>query len=264
MGIDSEPGVTGGQRVFYKFFKSVVFVPVVRGFFRAKLRGAENLPPGGAILAGNHLGAGDTFVMAAMLRRQVRFPGKIELFRGDRGLGSKVVAFFMKSSGQVPLDRSGGTRSMEAFGPVLRLLADGGMVGFYPEGTRSPDGRLYKGKTGVARIALAAGVPVVPVAMFDTKEHRTRIGIPWITRPRVVIGKPLDFLEYADRADDHEVLRWVTDSIMRAIQDLTGQIYVDLYASEAKYSGLTPAEIDAHIQPHPGHGAAKPPTERPE
>ena len=177
--------------MYYQLFKNLLFAPVVRWLFQARIEGEENVPEtGGAILASNHLAAGDTFVMPALLRRQVTFPAKAELFIGNRGLWSKIIAWFLKAVGQVPLDRSGGRVSLDGLSPVLQVLADGGLVGIYPEGTRSPDGRLYKGRTGVARMALAAGVPVIPVAVADTAPIRTAIGLPWIWKPRIVIGRP--------------------------------------------------------------------------
>ena len=237
----------------YQVFKSVLFRPVVCGLFRAKLIGGENIPAtGGVLLACNHLAAGDTFVLPTLIDRHLTFPAKAELFRGDRGLGSKVVAWFLKLIRQVPLDRSGGRSSLAAFGPILDELAAGGAVGIFPEGKRSPDGRLYKGKTGVARMALAAGVPVVPVAMFDTQTVRTRIGMPWIRRPRIVVGQPLRFDEYRDRADDHVLLRWVTDEIMNAIMELSGQTYVDAYASSVVSGSVSAAEAEARVLPRPG------------
>lgn len=245
--------------MYYQLFRDGLFRPVVKWLFRATVAGQENIPAtGGAILASNHLAAGDTFVLPSMLDRQLTFPAKAELFKGDRGLFSKALAWFLKAVGQVPLDRSGGRASLDGLEPVLEVLANGGLVGIYPEGTRSPDGRLYKGKTGVARIALAAGVPVIPVAMFDTETVKTRIGVPWIRRPRIVIGKPLDFSDYAGAIADRNVLRWVTDEVMAAIQALSGQVYVDAYGSSVKYGSLSQAEASARERPRPGHGSTPP------
>lgn len=244
--------------MYYSLFKNLLFAPVVRWLFRARITGEEHIPDtGGAIVASNHLSAGDTFVLPAMLHRQLTFPAKAELFAGNRGLGSKIVAWFLKAVGQVPLDRSGGRVSMDGLGPVLQVLADGGLVGIYPEGTRSPDGRLYKGRTGVARMALAAGVPVIPVAMFDTGTRKV-LGVPWIWKPRIVIGEPLDFSAYAGRHDDREVLRWVTDEVMHAIQQLSGQTYVEAYGTSLKSGSLSAAEADARVLPRPGNGSTPP------
>ncbi len=246
--------------MYYWLFKNVMFVPIVRWLFRTRLEGEQNIPAtGGAILASNHLSAGDTYVLPAMIHRRLTFPAKAELFKGNRGLGSKLVAWFLKAIGQVPLDRSGGRVSLDGLGPVIEVLHDGGLVGIYPEGTRSPDGRLYKGKTGVARLAMAAGVPVVPVAMFNTELVKNRLGIPWMHRPRVVIGAPLDFSRYAELVDNRAALRWVTDEVMNAIMELSGQTYVEAYGTSVKYGSLSPAEADARIRTRPGLDATPPP-----
>lgn len=245
--------------MWYGFFKNLLFRPVVRFLFRARIEGEENVPvTGGAILASNHLAAGDTFVLPAMLHRKLTFPAKAELFSGRGGLGTKIVAWFLKAVGQVPLDRSGGRVSLDGLAPVLKVLADGGMVGIYPEGTRSPDGRLYKGRTGVARMALASGVPVVPVAMYNTAAVKTRLGIPWIWKPRIVIGKPREFSEYAGLHDDRDTLRWITDEVMSDIQQLSGQTYVDAYGTSLKGGSLSAAEAEARVLPRPGFGATPP------
>ncbi len=243
----------------YNFFKYLLFRPVVKYLFRATLIGEDHIPAtGGALLASNHIAAGDTYVMPAMLKRAVTFPAKAELFQGNRGLGSKIVAWFMKAIKQVPLDRSGGRVSLEGLQPVLDALTDGGLVAIYPEGTRSPDGRLYKGHTGVARMALAAGVPVIPVAVFDTQTVKGPLGIPWIRHPKVVIGQPIDFSAYAGLHDDRAALRWVTDEVMAAIQVISGQTYVEAYGSSVKRGSLSAAEADARVRERPGLGATPP------
>ena len=243
----------------YEFFKAVIFRPLVKWGFRATIVGEENVPAtGGAVLAINHPATSETYALPAMLDRTVTFPAKAELFRGDRGPISKLVAWFMKAIKQVPLDRSGGRMSMEGLRPILQVLADGGLVGIFPEGTRSPDGRLYKGKTGVARIALAAGVPVIPIAVSDTQTVRTRLGIPWVRRPRMVVGEPLDFSAYADASDDPTVMRWVTNEVVAAIQELSGQEYVDVYASSVKHGGVTAEAAAAKVLPRPNTGVTPP------
>lgn len=245
--------------MYYWLFKNLMFVPIVRWLYRARIEGEENIPAtGGAILASNHLAAGDTYVLPAMIHRRLTFPAKAELFLGNRGLGSKLVAWFLKAIGQVPLDRSGGRASLDGLGPVIKVLHEGDLVGIYPEGTRSPDGRLYKGKTGVARLTLAAGVPVVPVAMFNTEVVKNRLGIPWMNRPRVLIGKPLDFSAYAPLVDDRKTLRWITDEVMNAIMELSGQTYVEAYGTSLKSGSLSAAEAAARVLPRPGFGATPP------
>lgn len=249
--------------MLYWLFKNSIFRPIIKYLFKARIEGESNVPAtGGVILASNHIDAGDTVVLPAMIRRQVTFPAKAELFQGNRGWFSKAVAWFLKAVGQVPLDRSGGRASLDGLGPVLQVLADGGCVGIYPEGTRSPDGRLYKGKTGVARMALAAGVPVVPVGMKHSQLIR-RAGIPWIDHPVVIIGEPLDFSEYYDRIDDPRTLRWVTDQVMAAIQRLSGQTYVEAYGTSVKSGSLTKAEADARILERPGINTRQPEPRQP-
>lgn len=245
--------------MWYEVFKNGLFRPLSRFGFKATVEGAEHIPAtGGALLASNHLAAGETFILPAMLKRPVIFPAKAELFAGKGGFGTKIVAWFLKAVGMVPLDRSGGRASLDGLAPVVKALEEGGLVGIYPEGTRSPDGRLYKGRTGVARLALAAGVPVIPVAAFDSQTVRTRIGIPWVRRPRFVIGEPIDLSAYAAFHDDHNGLRWVTDQVMCAIQDLSGQTYVDAYGTSVKSGSLSAAEADARVLPRPGNGAEPP------
>ena len=242
----------------YSLFKNAAFRPVIKYVYGARAEGEENIPAtGGVILASNHLDAGDTLVLPAMIKRQVTFPAKAELFKGDRGPFSKLVAWFLRAVGQVPLDRSGGRASLDGLQPVLDVLADGGCVGIYPEGTRSPDGRLYKGKTGVARMALAAQVPIIPVAMKNSRVTK-KAGLPWIDHPVVVIGEPLDFSRYYGRVDDPRTLRWVTDQVMAAIHELSGQTYVEAYGTSVKSGSLTEAEAAARILERPGINTKEP------
>ncbi|MDR1768312.1 MAG: 1-acyl-sn-glycerol-3-phosphate acyltransferase, partial [Propionibacteriaceae bacterium] len=124
----------------------------------------------------------------------------------------------------------------------------------YPEGTRSPDGRLYKGKTGVARLALASGAPIVPLAVFNTYKAKGPFGIPWLDHPRIVVGQPLRFDELAWGVDDHDALRWVTDEVMAAIQALSGQQYVDVYGGSVKRGAVSAEEVEARVMARPGGG----------
>lgn len=244
----------------YKFLRAVLVRPLIKWGWKARIEGAHHIPAtGGVILASNHISMVDTFVLPGMIDRQVTFPAKAELFKGDRGLGSKIVAWFLRVVGQVPLDRSGGRRSLEGLEPVLNVLNNGGVVGIYPEGTRSPDGRLYKGKTGVARMALATNVPVVPVAMINSEIVGKKLKfIPWAKNPTVRIGRPLDFSAYHANADDRHTLRWVTDEIMAAIQDLSGQTYVEAYGTSVKYGSMSEEEATRRIKARPGEGATPP------
>ncbi len=247
--------------MLYWFFKWFSIGPLTRLLFRPWIEGEENIPESGpAILVSNHISAGDTFLVPAMIKRRLTFPAKAELFSG-RGIRGRITGWFMKSIGQLPMDRSGGRASATSMDGVLGVLASGELLGIYPEGTRSPDGRLYKGKTGVARIVLQAGVPVIPVGMINTQFVPTRLfKIPLMRRPGVRIGKPLDFSRYAGSGNDRTVLRWVTDEIMNAVMELTGQTYVDAYASSVKEAAAEGRELAAPVVSRPGAGRPIPPS----
>jgi 1-acyl-sn-glycerol-3-phosphate acyltransferase len=221
--------------VVYHFLKYVVLGPILRLFFRPWVEGEENLPlEGPAILASNHLSFSDSFFLPLMVPRRVTFLAKAEYFTG-RGVKGFFSRLFFTSIGQVPIDRSGGRASEGALTKGLEILKKGDLLGLYPEGTRSPDGRLYRGKTGIARMALEAGVPVIPVAMINTFDIQPpgKI-IPRIMRVGIRIGEPLDFSRYEGMASDRFVLRSVTDEIMYELMQLSGQEYVDTYATKAK------------------------------
>ncbi|MBD8061157.1 1-acyl-sn-glycerol-3-phosphate acyltransferase [Actinomycetaceae bacterium Sa1BUA1] len=228
----------------------------LRVFYQPWIRGAENVPEeGAAILASNHLAVIDSFFLPLMVRRSVVFLGKQDYFTG-RGVKGKLVAGFMRGVGTIPVDRSGGRASEAALRTGLRRLEEGGLFGIYPEGTRSPDGRLYRGKTGVARLALQSGAPVIPVAMIGTNIAQP-IGtrIPRLRPIGIVIGKPLDFSRYAGLEEDRFVLRSVTDEIMYEIMRLSGQEYVDAYAASVKAraaSGTAPATAAPAAPAGPG------------
>jgi 1-acyl-sn-glycerol-3-phosphate acyltransferase len=221
--------------VFYWFLKYIALGPVLRLFFRPWVEGMENIPAeGGAILASNHLSFSDSFFLPMEVERRVTFLAKGDYFTG-RGIKGKLTAAFFKGINQVPVDRSGGRASEAALKAGVRILNRGELLGIYPEGTRSPDGRLYRGKTGIARMALEAGVPVIPVAMINTFEIQPPGQVmPKIMRVGIKIGKPLDFSRYAGMEDDRFVLRSITDEIMYELMQLSGQEYVDTYASKAK------------------------------
>lgn len=244
--------------MWYQFFKTTLFAPLVRGGVRPRLVGVENIPDGGpVILASNHLSAAETLLIPASIRRQLTFPAKAELFKGDRGPGSKVVAWFLTAVGQVPIDRTGGSRSAQGLEPVLNVLEQGGMVGIFPEGTRSPDGRLYKGKTGVARMAVESGALVLPVGTVGTEIVKNKLGVPTVRRPVIIFGQPLDFSAYRG-ASDQKTLRWITDQIMAAIQQLTGQQYVDVYAQRVKHGDLVGVDVSDRVRERPGSAGAPP------
>lgn len=241
--------------MWYWFFKRTIFYPLVRYGFRARIVGGEKVPDsGGAVLVSNHIATMDSIVIPAMIHRKVTFPAKAELFTGKGGPGSKVVAWFLKAVGMVPMDRGGGRASASSLGVIAQVMEDGHLIAMYPEGTRSPDGRLYKGKTGVARIALSNDVPVIPVGVAGTHKAKGPFGLPWVRRPVVVVGEPLHFSEFAGRQSETAVQRWVTDEVMAAIQSLTGQVYVDAYGSRVKHGDLKATGGDEFIRERPGGG----------
>lgn len=249
---------------WYSFFKLSLVRPFVKVAYKARVEGEENIPAtGGAIIACNHTSATETYVLPALIKRQVTYPAKAELFKpgkGIKGIPKSIIAWALKAVGQVPLDRFGGRAALDGLGPVLEVLRAGGVAGLFPEGTRSVDGRLYKGKTGVARLALAAGVPVVPCAILNAEETGKLLGmIPMADHPVVRFGKPLDFSAYHGCSDDRAAVRWVTDEIMNAIMELSGQTYVDVYGTSIKYGGMSMEEADARVRPRPGGGPAPAP-----
>ncbi|MFE2480588.1 1-acyl-sn-glycerol-3-phosphate acyltransferase [Streptomyces sp. NRRL F-2747] len=221
--------------MFYHLLKHVLLGPLLRLLFRPRIEGLENIPAeGAAIIAGNHLSFSDHFLMPAILKRRITFLAKAEYFTGP-GVKGRLTAFFFRSAGQIPVDRSGKDAGQAALREGLGVLAKGELLGIYPEGTRSHDGRLYKGKVGVAAMALGAGVPVVPCAMVGTFEIQPPgQKIPNIRRVTIRFGEPLEFSRYAGMEGERAVLRAVTDEIMYAVLGLSGQEYVDRYAAEVK------------------------------
>ncbi|MCL6737331.1 lysophospholipid acyltransferase family protein [Streptomyces neyagawaensis] len=205
--------------------------------FRPWVEGLENIPAeGAAILASNHLSFSDSFFLPAVLDRKVTFIAKAEYFTTP-GVKGKLTAAFFKGVGQLPVDRSGARGAGEAaIKSGIQVLERGELFGIYPEGTRSPDGRLYRGKPGgLARVALATGAPVIPVAMIDTEKIQPPGKVlPKVMRPGIRIGKPLDFSRYQGMEHDRFVLRALTDEVMYEIMKLSGQEYVDIYATAAK------------------------------
>ncbi|MEY4989825.1 MAG: hypothetical protein RIS08_51 [Actinomycetota bacterium] len=189
---------------------------------------------GAAILASNHLSFSDSIFLPLKVSRPVTFLAKSDYFTG-KGIKGAVVRWFFKATGQLPIDRSGGKASEDSLNTGLGVLERGLLLGIYPEGTRSPDGKLYRGRTGIARMVLQAKVPVVPVAMIDTEKVQ-RIGqtIPKIRRVGVVMGDPLDFSRFAGMDGERAVLRAVTDRIVYDIMRLSGQQYEDVYASTVR------------------------------
>ncbi|WP_328559194.1 lysophospholipid acyltransferase family protein [Streptomyces coelicoflavus] len=221
--------------MFYYVLKYVLLGPLLRVAFRPRIEGLDHVPgSGAAIVAGNHLSFSDHFLMPAVLRRRITFLAKAEYFTGP-GLKGRLTAFFFRSAGQIPVDRSGKEAGQAAIREGLGVLGRGELLGIYPEGTRSHDGRLYKGKVGVAVMALRAGVPVVPCAMIGTFEAQPPgRKIPKLHPVVIRFGEPLDFSRYAGMEGEKAVLRAVTDEIVYAILSLSGQEYVDRYAADVK------------------------------
>jgi 1-acyl-sn-glycerol-3-phosphate acyltransferase len=248
--------------LFYWFLKFVGIGPVVRVLFRPRAEGTQHVPAtGAAILASNHLSAADWICMPLSIRRRVTFLAKAEYFTGSGVKGFLQRAFF-SGAGQVPIDRTSASAAEDAIQTGLGILRDGKLLGIYPEGTRSPDGRLFRGKIGVARMALQTGVPVVPVAM--SYSHRKLPFGRKIMRVEVRFGEPLDFSRYEGLAGDRFVERSITDEIMYEIMTLSGQEYVDVYGATVKKSmtagSASAADAVATLQPPVTEAADRAPT----
>jgi 1-acyl-sn-glycerol-3-phosphate acyltransferase len=243
--------------MLYWVLKRGLLGPLLRGIYDPWVEGLEHVPDtGGAIFASNHLSFSDSFFLPLVVERRITFLAKADYFTGS-GLKGRATASFFRGVGQVPIDRSGGRAGEAALTTGIRILKAGELLGLYPEGTRSPDGRLYRGKTGIARIALEAGVPVLPTAMIGTDVIQpTGQKLPNLGKGvvGVRIGKPLDFSRYEGMSTDRFVLRSVTDEIMYELMELSGQEYVDMYATKAK-AELSAARkaAAAGVLPGPGH-----------
>ncbi|QEU96491.1 lysophospholipid acyltransferase family protein [Streptomyces kanamyceticus] len=221
--------------MFYLLLKYVILGPLLRLMFRPRIEGLEHIPESGAaIVAGNHLSFSDHFLMPAIIKRRITFLAKAEYFTGP-GVKGRLTAAFFRSAGQIPVDRSGKEAGQAAIREGLGVLRKGELLGIYPEGTRSHDGRLYKGKVGVAAMALKAQVPVIPCAMIGTFEAQPPgQKVPNFQKVTIRFGEPLDFSRYSGMDNEKAVLRAVTDEIMYAILGLSGQEYVDKYAAVVK------------------------------
>ncbi len=221
--------------MFYWLLKYIVLGPLLRLIFRPQVEGLRNVPSTGpAILAGNHLSFSDSIFMPLVVSRRVTFVAKAEYFTG-KGLKGWLTKSFFLGTGCIPVDRTGGDAARAALDTQLRVLRSGNLAGIYPEGTRSPDGRLYRGKTGVARLALESGAPVIPVAMLNTDVIQpTGKLIPKVMRVKIRFGAPLHFGRYAGQLGDRLVERAITDEIMFELMELSGREYVDVYAQKAK------------------------------
>lgn len=231
--------------MFFWFYKQILMGPLLRLLGRPKVQGQEYVPDRGAvILASNHLAVADSFYLPLALRRRITFLAKAEYFTGT-GIKGALLRFFYTSTGQVPIDRTGADSAKSALTTAARILGEGKLLGMYPEGTRSPDGRLYKGKTGLARLALETGMPVIPVAMVGTDVVNPPGSRMWhFGRVEVRFGKPMDFSRFEGLAGNRFIERAVIDEVMYELMRLSDQEYVDLYAADVKdgkASGDVPA-----------------------
>jgi 1-acyl-sn-glycerol-3-phosphate acyltransferase len=234
---------SGAGPAIYWALKNVLMGPAITKIFRPIQEGVENVPDeGAAIVASNHLSFADWVFMPLALDRRITFVAKSDYFTraGIKGWAQKR---FFAGTGQVPIDRSGGRASGSAIQAGLKVLQRGELFGIYPEGTRSHDGRLYKGRTGVARLALLSGAPVIPSAIVGTDIIAPPGKIlTKIVSPTVKFGRPLDFSRYSGMSEDRFILRSITDEIMYAIMELSGQEYVDMYAPTAKEAAAREAK----------------------
>ncbi|WP_067804452.1 lysophospholipid acyltransferase family protein [Actinomadura formosensis] len=219
------------ERLIYPLLKHVLMGPAMRAAFLPRVSGLRHVPRiGPVILAANHLAFLDSFVLPLMVPRRVHFLGKHEYFT-EAGPKGRATAAFFRSLGAIPVDRSGGRAALDALDTSAAVLERGGVFAIHPEGTRSPDGRLYRGRTGVARLAMRTGAPVVPVAILGTDRVQPRgRAVPRPGRIGLRIGPPMHFGGRDEGVPRGRAARQVTDEIMVAIQGLSGQEYVDGYA----------------------------------
>ncbi|HEV2756662.1 MAG TPA: lysophospholipid acyltransferase family protein [Actinomycetota bacterium] len=230
----------------YWVFKAVL-KPLLKALYRIRVEGLENVPKKGpAVLAANHLSFLDSFFIPLVgKRRKVTYLAKADYFKTWK------TAWFFKSAGQISCERGGGDKSQQSLEIALDVLKGGNLLGIYPEGTRSPDGYLYRGRTGVARLALAAGVPVIPVGLVGTEKvmpKNRKIPRLWgRIEVKVRFGEPLDISRYAGKEKDRFVLRSLTDEIVFEIMQLSGQQYKDEYASKRATEPLPEATRSIYV-----------------
>lgn len=228
--------------MWYWIFKYILLGPLLALLGRPKVEGLEHVPADGpAILASNHLAVMDSFYLPLVVRRRITFLAKQEYFTGT-GIKGRLLAWFYTVAGQVPIDRTNADSAQDALNTAARILGQGKLLGMYPEGTRSPDGRLYKGKTGLARLALESGVPVIPVAMIGTNVVNPP-GTKGLRFGRVTVrfGEPMDFSRFDGMAGNRFIERAVIDEVIYELMGLSGQEYVDIYAATLK-EGAAPAQ----------------------
>ena len=243
--------------MWYWFCKYILMGPLLAFLGRPKVQGLDNVPRSGpAILASNHLAVADSFYLPLVVRRRITFLAKSEYFTG-KGIKGRLTAWFYTVAGQVPIDRANADAAQGALETAKRLLEEGKLLGMYPEGTRSPDGRLYKGKSGLARLALETGVPVIPVAMVGTDVVNPPGSKMWrFGRVEVRFGEPMDFSRFDGMASNRFIERAVIDEVMYELMKLSGQEYVDIYAATLKKTGPDGAEVKPGA---PGQPAARMP-----
>ena len=224
--------------MWYWLCKYIFMGPPLALLGRPKVEGLEHIPSSGpAILASNHLAVADSFFLPLVVSRRITFLAKAEYFTG-KGLKGTLKRWFFTAAGQVPIDRSDSDAAQAALETAQRLLAEDKLLGMYPEGTRSPDGRLYKGKSGLARLALETGVPVIPVAMIGTDVVNPPGSKMWrFGRVTVKFGKPMDFSRFDGLAGNRFIERAVIDEVMYELMNLSGQEYVDIYAATLQKTG---------------------------
>ena len=206
-----------------------ILTPVLRGLYRIRIEGREHLPAQGAvILAANHRSFMDSIFLPLVIRRRVTFVAKAEYF------DDRKTAWFFRGVGQIPIRREGGSASERALASATEVLETGGVFGIYPEGTRTRDGYLHRGHTGVARLALRTGAPIVPVGMIGTDEIQpTDKKMPRVMRTLTIrFGTPVTGARFEGKEHDRLVLRQITDEVMFEIQQLSGYEYVDTYATK--------------------------------
>jgi 1-acyl-sn-glycerol-3-phosphate acyltransferase len=209
--------------------------PFLHTLWRPEIIGSEHIPAsGGAILASNHLSIVDSIFLPLMVDRPVTFAAKSEYFTGTRPI-DRLTGAYMRATNQISVDRAQARAGLDMLDAALALLRDGALFGIYPEGTRSPDGRLYRGRPGVGWLALNSGLPVIPVAMSGT-DHVLPPGhkVPRVGKIKIRVGEPLTFEAARALPSASRQRRAITDEVMNAIQALSGQEYVAMYASVRK------------------------------
>jgi 1-acyl-sn-glycerol-3-phosphate acyltransferase len=252
--VDAAVDVSSGREVgkLYPVARAVLS-PLFKSLWKVQVDGLENIPvSGGAIFCPNHTSVIDSFFLPLVLPRQIKFVGKAEY------MDSWKTRHIFPALGMIPIDRSGGSAAERALNTAARVLEEGGFFGIYPEGTRARDGRLHRGHTGPARLALRTRTPIIPVGIVGTREIQppdAKLPKPF-KRATVRFGRPIDVSRYAERADDRMVLRQIIDEVMFEIRELTGQEYVDEYATKKaeSFPSAAPTQVVHHEADPTGNG----------